>query len=449
MKRVPTSNFKLLRLALALAAGLSCTDRWCGGSSRSPAPSPDDRRHLQRRAGHLAGGSGKAPSRARALLLPSASASANTQYNDRTIDFRNNTSTGGTFNSNSVGVTISQPIYRPQNHIQYEQSKVQVQQSDYQLSLALQDLILRVSQAYFDILLAQDNVEFAGAQKSAIGEQLAQAKRNFEVGTATITDTHEAQARYDLVTAQEIAAQNDLESRKRALQQIIGANAPPVAPLGSKFALVSPDPARMDAWVDLALDNSLQVQVQRAAEDFAAKEVERNRAAHLPTLDAVGSYTNAGTGSGQLGGVGNDIRTGIIGFQLAVPIYQGGAVDSRVREAQANLEKTRQDLEAARRTATLNTQQAFLGMTSGIAQVKALQSAVTSSQSQLDSTRLGQEVGVRTGVDVLNAQQQLFSARRDLAQARYNYILSSLRLRAAAGRLNENDVEGISQWLAR
>jgi outer membrane protein len=384
-----------------------------------------------------------------ALLLPSASVTANTQYNDRTIDFRNNTSVDGRFNSNSIAVTVSQPLYRAQNWIQYEQAKVQVSQSDYQLSLALQDLILRVAQAYFDILLAQDNVEFAGAQKQAIGEQLAQAKRNFEVGTATITDTHEAQARYDLVTAQEIAAINDLESKKRTLQQIIGTNAPPVAPLGPKFALVPPEPGSMDAWVDLALDTSLQVQIQRATEEFAAKEVERNRAAHHPTLDVVGSYTDSGTGSGQQGGVGNDTRAGIIGLQLAVPLYQGGAINSRVREAQANLEKARQDLEAARRTAALNTRQAFLGVTSGIAQVNALQSAVVSSQSQLESTRLGQEVGVRTGVDVLNAQQQLYSARRDLAQARYNYILNILRLRAAAGRLDEEDVVRINQWLAR
>jgi outer membrane protein len=138
-----------------------------------------------------------------------------------------------------------------------------------------------------------------------------------------------------------------------------------------------------------------------------------------------------------------------MGLQLAVPLYQGGAIDSRVREAVSNLEKSRQDLEAAKRTAALNTRQAYLGVTSGIAQVRALQSAVVSSQSQLDSTRLGQEVGVRTGVDVLNAQQQLFQARRDLAQARYNYILNSLRLKAATGRLGEEDIERVSQWLAR
>ena len=390
-----------------------------------------------------------------ALLLPSASLSGNTQYNDRRLDFRPTPIVPDTptqhdrFNSNSLSVSVTQPLYRAQNRIQYDQAKVQVAQADAQLTAAFQDLVLRIAQAYFDILLAQDNVELAGAQKTAIGEQLAQAKRNFEVGTATITDTHEAQARYDLVTAQEIASLNDLESRKRALQQIIGEVAPAISPLGPRFDPADPSPAKMEAWVDIALENSLQVQIQKAAEEFASKEVERNRAAHHPTLDAVASYTNSGTGSGINAGPGQDTQTGVLGLQLAMPLFQGGALNSRVREAISNLERARQDLETARRAAALNTRQAFLGVTSGIAQVRALQSAVVSSQSQLDSTRLGQEVGVRTGVDVLNAQQQLFQARRDLAQARYNYILNLLRLKAASGRLAEEDVGFINQWLAR
>ena len=162
----------------------------------------------------------------------------------------------------------------------------------------------------------------------------------------------------------------------------------------------------------------------------------------------MGSYTDAGTGSGNNGGPGFDSRQTAVGLQFALPLYQGGVIQSRVREALSNLERARQDLENARRSAAFDTRQAFLGVTSGIAQVKALESAVVSSQSQLDSTRLGQEVGVRTGVDVLNAQQQLYSARRDLAQARYNYILSRLRLQAATGQLGDDDVARVSRWLA-
>jgi outer membrane protein len=182
---------------------------------------------------------------------------------------------------------------------------------------------------------------------------------------------------------------------------------------------------------------------------LAGQEVERNRGAHYPTLDAFATLSENRTGAGAFGGAGNDINNKIIGLQLAVPIYQGGLVNSRIREARANEDKARQDLENARRTAEVNVRQTFFSVTSGIAQVKALEAALVSSQSALDSTRLGREVGVRTQVDVLNAQQQLFSARRDLAQAKYNYILSTLRLKAAVGRLAEEDIAAISAWLER
>jgi outer membrane protein len=387
----------------------------------------------------------------RAGLLPQASLSASTQYNDRDIRSRNPATpeSSGQFNSNSVTLSLTQPIYRAQNLAQYEQAKTQVAQADAQFSLAAQDLILRVAQAYVDVLLAQNDVELAAAQKAAIGEQLAQAKRNFEVGTSTITDTHEAQARYDLTVSQEIAAQNNLEIRKRALEQVIGKPAPALALLGKNFVLSLPEPNAMDQWVAEANQSNLQILISQAGLTFALQEVTRNRGAHLPTLDAFASYSDSATGSGIQGGFGNDTTSRVVGLQLAVPIYQGGLTSSRVREALANQDKARQDLENARRTAELNTRQAFLGVTNGVAQVKALQAALVSSQSSLDSTRLGLEVGVRTQVDVLNAQQQLFSTRRDLAQATYNYMLSLLRLKAAVGRLAEDDLVKVNAWLDR
>ena len=386
---------------------------------------------------------------ARAGLLPLASISAATQYNGRDIRFRDDTipRQDSNFNSSTVSLTVTQPLYRRQNAIAVEQALTQVQQADAQLALAAQDLILRAAQAYFDVLLAFDNVALAQAQKTAIGQQLEQARRNFEVGTATITDTHEAQARYDLTGAQEIAARNDLELRKRALEQVIGRAAPALAPLGSNFTLKSPEPAAMDSWVDLALRANLQVQVARSAATFAQQEIERNRAAHMPTLDAFVTVSNAGTAAGTLGGAGNDTRTNAIGVQLSLPIYQGGLVSSRVREAIANQSRASDDLEGARRTAEFNARQAFLGITSGIAQVNALEAALVSTLSQLDSTRVGQEVGVRTQIDVLNAQQLLFSAQRDLAQSRYTYVLSLLRLEAAIGELTESDLVAVNQWL--
>ena len=385
----------------------------------------------------------------RAGLLPQATLSASTQHNDRDLNFRDPANPGNRsqYNSNSASVSITQPIYRRQNFVAYDQGKTQVALADAQLAVAGQDLILRVAQAYFDVLLARDTVAFAESQKVAIGQQLEQAKRNFEVGNATITDTHEAQARYDLVTAQEIAARNDLEVKNRVLEQLIGRAAPGLAVLGKTFSPLPPAPAAMEAWVEQARTVGLQVRIAQENLTFFSQDVKRNRGAHHPTVDAFATYTDSGSGSGVQGGSGTDTTSRIIGLQLAIPLYQGGIVNSRVREAIANEDKARQDLENALRSAELAARQGYLGVTSGIAQVRALEAALISNQSSLDSTRLGQEVGVRTQVDVLNAQQLLFSARRDLAQARYNYILSLLRLKAATGQLTEADLQAINGWL--
>lgn len=384
-------------------------------------------------------------------LLPQATLSASTQYNDRDLRFRNPAIAGGQaqFNSNSASVSLSQPLYRKQNFVAYDQGKTQVALADVQLASAGQDLILRVSQAYFDVLLARANLSFTEAQKAAIGQQLEQAKRNFEVGNATITDTHEAQARYDLVTSQEIAARADVEIKNRALEQLIGRAAPVLAVPLKSFAPVPPTPNTMEAWVERARNNGLAVRIAQQNLNFQTQEVARNRGAHYPTVDAFASLTDSGSGSGVQGGSGTDTNSKVIGVQLAIPLYQGGIVNSRVREALANEDKARQDLENARRSAELAARQGYLGVTSSIAQVRALEAALVSSQSSLDSTLLGQQVGVRTQVDVLNAQQQLFSARRDLAQARYNYILSLLRLTAAAGELDEEDLQRINGWLEK
>ncbi|MGH8648899.1 MAG: TolC family protein, partial [Burkholderiales bacterium] len=222
-------------------------------------------------------------------------------------------------------------------------------------------------------------------------------------------------------------------------------------PLGPRFSPRFPEPNNPLAWVDDAGTNNLQVRASRASLEFATKEVERNRGAHRPTLDAFATYSDSGGGfgTGTVGVAGTDTRLGSVGLQLAIPIYQGGLVNSRVREALANEEKARQDLESARRAAQLTAQQTFLGVASGVSQVKALEAALVSSQSSLDSTRLGQEVGVRTLIDVLNAQQQLSQTRRDLAQAKYNYIFSLLRLKAAAGQLTEQDLVLVNGWLDR
>jgi len=385
-------------------------------------------------------------------ILPAVTLSAGTQYNDRDLQFRGppNTASGTTrYNSNSVNVTATQPLFRFQNWITYEQAKNQVSQAEAAFLQVAQDLIVRVAQAYFDVLLAENNVALAAAQKMAFAEQLAQAKRNFEVGTATITDANDAQARHDLAVSQEISAQNDLEIKKQTLRQITGRIPPELAKLSSRFTPALPNPNNMDNWVEQASVSSLQVRGAQVAADIASQEVSKNRGGHLPTLDAVASYVDSGQGAGTLSGPGFDNTTKYIGLQLALPLYQGGLVNSKVREALANEEKSKQDLENTKRTVALNTRAAFLGVTNGAAQIKALETALVSSQSSLDSTKLGQEVGVRTQVDVLNSTQQLISTRRDYAQAIYAYAINVLKLKAAAGTLTEDDLAYVNSWLEK
>ena len=379
----------------------------------------------------------------RALLLPVINGTANTTWNN--VDNQLLNQTLG-FNSNGYAVTLTQPIFRWQNLVQYKQSEFQVLQSEAQFSQATQDLIVRVAQAYFDVLAAQDNLEFTIANKIAIAEQLAQAKRNFEVGTATITDTNEAQARYDLAVAQEISGQNALEVAIRALQQIIGDIPDKLTPLKA-VAMVTPTPNVMDEWAKAARVNNMVVRGNEAVFEIATREIERQRAGHYPTLDVVTSYQDNRTVNPNVLGPRNDISQSQVGLQLALPIFAGGSVSSRTREAVALREKARQDLEASKRAAEFNARQSYLNVTNGLAQVKALEQALVSSETALQSNRVGYEVGVRINIDVLNAQQQVFQTKRDLARARYDTILNGLRLKSAAGSLTENDVDLVNALL--
>ena len=345
-------------------------------------------------------------------------------------------------------LTFTQPIFRLQNWLQYDQAELQVKQAEAVFSQAGQDLMLRVAQAYFDVLAARDTLAVVQTQKQAISEQLAQAKRNFEVGTATITDTHEAQARADLIHAQEIAAQNDVDNRLRALQLITGKEYTQLKPLRADVKLSQPNPSDMQTWVELSEKQGYPVVIQQATTEIARLEAKRNSAAHLPTLDFVATHGQTNQSGTVTSSAGSDLTVTTVGVQLAVPLYQGGALDSREREAAALSLKSKDDLENARRTAALTTRQAYLSVINGIAQVGALEQALVSSRSALDSNKLGYEVGVRINIDVLNAQQQLFSTQRDLAVARYNTITNHLRLKAGAGSLTEQDVEEVNRALA-
>jgi outer membrane protein len=387
-----------------------------------------------------------------AQILPTVSATAFTQYNDIAIAFRTDPPRQNQYrlgNSSGYTVTLTQPVFNWQNIQVYKEAGFRAAQAEATFGQATQDLIVRVAQAYFDVLASQDGLAFIQAQKIAISEQLAQAKRNFEVGTATITDTHEAQARFDLGTSQEIAAQSDLEIKKRTLQQIVGKYPEQLEPLKSNIELNPPTPNSMEDWANAAGIQGYTVRAQEAALEVAVREIERIRAGHLPTLNIVGS---AGQGSSSISATAasnsaSDSLNRIIGLQLAIPLYAGGNVSSQVRQAVANREKAQQDLESTRRTAALSARQSYVGVTNGMAQVRALEAALVSSRSALDSNKLGYEVGVRINIDVLNAQQQVYSTLRDLSRARYDTILNGLRLKSASGTLGEVDVEEVNRLL--
>ncbi|MDP2142926.1 MAG: TolC family outer membrane protein [Gallionella sp.] len=385
----------------------------------------------------------------RSQLLPSVNLSANSTFNDQNIRYLGPTAFPAgnqRYNSHGYSVNLTQPLFRQQNWLAYTEAELQVAQAEAQFRLAEQDLILRVAQAYFDVLIAQDSVQLARAQKTAITEQLEQAKRNFEVGSATITDTHEAQARYDLTVAQEIAARNNLEIKRRTLQQLVNEMPKGIQSLGRSFKLERPQPADMEQWVSDAQLNNPQLVAAKAVAEIAEKEVARNRGGHYPTVDLVANYSKNNSGGGNFG-VGSEVTGKSVGVQMSMPLFQGGAVNSRWREAEANRDRAREELENVRRSVATQTRQAYLGVVSGIAQVKALQQALTSSKSVLEASKLGQEVGVRTNLDVLNAQQQLYATRRDLFQAEYSYLVSQLRLKAAVGSLGEEDVVSVNRAL--
>jgi outer membrane protein len=349
------------------------------------------------------------------------------------------------YSGNGYTLSLSQPLFRVANWEQYQEGKLSVAASEAQFAQAQQDLIVRVAQAYFDVLAAQDALASLQAQKVAITEQLASAKRNFEVGTATITDTHEAQARYDLAAAQEIAAQNDLQIKRNALEQITNQPAGNLADLRPGVTLQPPQPATAETWVQSAEQQNYGVVSQQLALEIARREIKRNRAGHYPTVDLVASRSHSNQGT--VSTIGATTDSTAIGVQWAIPLFSGFAVDSKVREAIALEDKARADLENARRIAAQGARQSFLGVTAGLAQVKALEAAEVSSQSALESNRLGYQVGVRINIDVLNAQQQLYSTRRDLAKARYDTLVNGLRLKSAAGTLKEEDLAQVNALL--
>lgn len=381
----------------------------------------------------------------RSSLLPNVGLSASVSKERAEFDPDVGSTTTGNSTGRSMTLSLSQSLFNMATWENYEQSKLAVIGSDLQFSAAQQDLMLRVSQAYFDVLGAQNTLKTLQAQKVAVAEQLASAKRNFEVGTQTITDTHEAQSQFDLITAQELAGQGDLEVKRAALRQIIGKDAGDLAILKEGVQLSPPMPAQLNDWVASAEKQNFSVAASEVSLEVAKREIKKSRAGHMPTVD-LSALTGLSSVATPVSGVRKPTT---ITVSVKIPIFSGFATDSRVRETIALEDKARNDLETARRTAAQSARQSYIGVVSGLAQIKAFEAAEISSQSALDSTKLGYQVGVRINIDVLNAQQKLSNTRQSLAKARYDSIMSGLRLKAAAGSLKEADLVEVNALLTQ
>jgi outer membrane protein len=356
---------------------------------------------------------------------------------------------GGSGDNNALqtGLNGRMPLFNRANQATMEQAQRSLIASKAELESAEQDLIIRVTQAYFDVLSAKDDVALAKTNKTYILEQLASARRNFEVGTATITDTREAQSRADLAAAQEIAAENNLINRRIALAYLVGRRDIDPLPLVAPVVLPTIVPNNVEEWVTVADTLHPQVIRARTALEVAKLEIDKAKAGELPTIDAVASLgANYATGDSIIPGT---TRTGSIGVELNWPLYTGGSVQNRIRETVSLEQRSREEFENARRTVAQNTRVAFWGVQSGEALVKALEAAESSSRLSLEATQLGYRVGVRVNIDVLNAQTQLFQTQRDLFKSRYDVLVNSLRLRQASGQLTPNDLLAVNSLLAK
>ncbi len=375
------------------------------------------------------------------------SAAANANYLDLHVRTLPNAQTDRAYLAASVQAYVTKPLIRPANIVAIEQANAATVISELALQAAQMDVANRLSQAYFDVLLAQDNVTLVQAQKIAVAEQLAQAKRNFEVGTATIVDTNEAQSRYDQVIAQEIAAQNELDRTRWALRNIVGRYEVNLKRLRPSALMPTPNPANMEAWVTRAEREAFAVRIALQTLAVSEYDVRRAQTGKDWTLDATANVTNSQSTGSATSALGTWANSGLIGITFNWPFDISGGVNARIRETLALVEKNRNDIEAARRTAGLNVRQSYLGVTSGVAGVAAQQQALKSAETTLASTKLGLEVGVRTNLDVLNAQQQVTQVQRDLALARYNTLLNEIRLKAATGVLSEDDIRATNAYL--
>ncbi|SEK44976.1 TolC family outer membrane protein [Ectothiorhodospira marina] len=389
---------------------------------------------------------------ARSALLPQIEGTLGYAYTDSDQEGRPSFD----YQTRTFELSLNQTLYDHTNYVALRQADLGVAQATAVRDAARQELILRVAEAYFGVLSAKDNLSFAEAEKEAIGRQLEQADQRFEVGLIAITDVKEAQAQFDLAVAEEIAAQNRLDQAQEDLAVITGQFYENLPELSDRMPLVLPDPADKSQWVETAREANLNLVAQRLSTEVAAQDIKRQRSGHYPTLGLSASYNDQAFNDlpdfgGQTSGATSqqflDRQDAQVGVQLRVPIYTGGRVSSLTREARENFDAAREQQELAERQTVQQTRSAFLSVNAGISRVRALEQALESTRASFEAAEAGFEVGTRTAVDVLLELRQVFRAERDFAEARYDYLLNTLRLKQAAGTLSQEDLISVNTWL--
>lgn len=378
-----------------------------------------------------------------AQLLPNLSMSGSADRIDSKVV---NSSTGANstlYNKNSLTLSLSMPVYRRELWVQLDQADDQIAYAEAVYAAAEQDLIVRTAQAYFNILSAQESLEFANAETAAIGRQLEQAKQRFDVGLIAITAVHEAQAAYDQSRADLIQAENDLDNAREALYEITKVKIKKLATLDKNLVLTKPVPTSIEQWGSKALEQNLSIKAAEKTTDIARSNVKVKQSGHLPSLDLVGSHSR----NRYRDSLSSETNTSTIGLQLTVPLFAGGAVNSQTRQARYDLEASQENLDKERRSVIRQVRDAYRGVLASISSVKALKASTVSTRSALEATEAGYEVGTRTIVDVLNSQRDLYRSLKNYANVRYNYIMSGLKLKQAAGTVSEQDLKQITAWL--
>ncbi len=381
---------------------------------------------------------------ARSVLLPGLSGSAG--YTNSKSGFEGNTTSKS--DQISYGLTLSMDLYKHSSWLKLDNAKKSAHRSDVSYQAAKQNLIVRVTTAYFDVLSAKDDLDFAKAEKAAIERQLEQTKQRYSVGLTAVTDVHEAQAQYDNAVTSEIRAENSVFTAEEALRVITNIYPRDLNVLNTeRFSTSRPVPDSANEWQQTAEAKNLELIAQKIAVDISKENINIARSGHYPTLSLLGTYNNSDTDDLLLNTSAETDRQSI-GITLNVPIYSGGATSSAVRQAQSNYVAASQDLEQTHRNVVRNTRNAYNTVIAAVSAIKALGQSVVSAESALKATEAGFEVGTRTIVDVLDSTRNLYNAKRNLSSTRYNYVQNILSLKLAAGTISEQDLININQGLS-